>query len=110
MGSVPCTHSSCLTANSAPCSLADVSAKLKDLCVRTRSTLYNVQLALFMAAMHRFTRQDDILIGQTFGYRPGESGPLMGYFLNILVRAAGSLALCSSCHLLDVINVLVFGG
>jgi amino acid adenylation domain-containing protein len=61
----------------------DLTDKLKELSKREGVTLYMTLLAGFKAMLHRYSGQDDIIIGGvTDTRRRPELQPLMGYFLN----------------------------
>jgi amino acid adenylation domain-containing protein len=63
-----------------------VTQALKALCTQENVTLYMLLLAAFGVLLHRYTGQDDILIGSPISGRDHfEIEGLIGYFLNTLV-------------------------
>ena len=68
---------------SIPAGLTDA---LKQLSRAEGATLYMVLLAAFKVLLHRYTGQQDMLVGGVSDMRRRpELGPMMGYFLNIIV-------------------------
>ncbi|MCA1568630.1 MAG: amino acid adenylation domain-containing protein [Acidobacteria bacterium] len=65
---------------------AGVTSKLKALGQDYGATLYMTLLAAFAVLLHRYTGQDDILVGSpTAGRNWGELGRVVGYFVNPVV-------------------------
>src|SRR5262249_46349747 len=65
---------------------AEMTADLKDLAQRERVTLFMALLTVVQIVLHRYTGQDDILIGAPVANRNRkELEDLIGYFLNTLV-------------------------
>ncbi|WP_226439744.1 non-ribosomal peptide synthetase/type I polyketide synthase [Pseudomonas sp. MWU16-30316] len=63
----------------------DCSARLDQLCLRLQCTPAMVMHAAFALLLHRYTGQDDILIGMPFSGRDhDESANLIGFFVNLL--------------------------
>jgi amino acid adenylation domain-containing protein/non-ribosomal peptide synthase protein (TIGR01720 family) len=68
---------------------ADLSAALRDLARREGATLFMTLLAAFDALLHRYTGQDDLLVGSPIANRARtEAEGLIGFFLNTLVLRA----------------------
>lgn len=66
-----------------PKSLLDA---LKEVCKREGVTMFMLALAAFKTLLHRYTGQEDVLIGATFANRNRpELENLVGYLLNLLV-------------------------
>ncbi len=64
----------------------ELTAALKKLCLQEGVTLYMMLLAAFQTLLHRYTGQDDILIGSPIANRRrAELEPLIGCFINTLV-------------------------
>jgi amino acid adenylation domain-containing protein len=64
---------------------AELAEAIKMLCRTTNSTLYMVLLAAFKALLHRYTGQDDIVIGSPIANRNrSEVEKLIGFFVNTL--------------------------
>ncbi|AUS26695.1 bacitracin synthetase [Paenibacillus polymyxa] len=61
------------------------SEQLKQLAAQTGSTLYMVLLAAYSTLLHKYTGQEDIIVGTPIAGRPhAELGSLVGVFLNTL--------------------------
>ena len=61
------------------------TAALKALGARERASLYMTMLAVFTALLHRYSGQDDLVVGTvTAGRKRPEVESLLGYFLNPL--------------------------
>ncbi|WP_434954334.1 condensation domain-containing protein, partial [Paenibacillus polymyxa] len=59
------------------------SEQLKQLAAQTGSTLYMVLLAAYSTLLHKYTGQEDIIVGTPIAGRPhAELGSLVGVFLN----------------------------
>jgi aspartate racemase len=59
---------------------------LKELANRHSATMFMVSLAAFVVVLHRYTGQDDIVIGVPLANRQRrELAPLIGFFVNVLV-------------------------
>ncbi|TCP59321.1 amino acid adenylation domain-containing protein [Tumebacillus sp. BK434] len=69
------------------CQVADaVTAQLHGLCQREGVTLFMALLAAFQTLLHRYTGQDDILVGTPVAGRSRqETEGLIGFFVNTLV-------------------------
>ncbi|MEC0182798.1 non-ribosomal peptide synthase/polyketide synthase [Paenibacillus peoriae] len=64
---------------------AEDSEQLKQLAAQTGSTLYMVLLAAYSTLLHKYTGQDDIIVGTPIAGRPhAELESLVGVFLNTL--------------------------
>jgi|GEM_PF-306729 amino acid adenylation domain-containing protein len=67
-----------------------VTARLKDLCRRYDVTLFMSLQAAFAVLLHRYTGQDDIMMGTPVANRNHEDiEPLIGFFVNTLVLRTG---------------------
>ena len=65
---------------------AEISKRLKTLAQAEGVTLYMLLLAAFQTLLHRYTGQDDILVGTpTFGRSQSEYIGVVGYFVNPVV-------------------------
>jgi amino acid adenylation domain-containing protein len=63
-----------------------LSARLKQLCQQENVTLYTLLLAAFQVLLHRYTAQEEILVGSpTSGRTQEEFAPVCGYFVNTIV-------------------------
>ena len=61
-------------------------ASLKELSRRENVTVYSTLLAAFQILLHRYSRQDDILVGTPVGTRNrSDTEKLIGYFINTVV-------------------------
>jgi amino acid adenylation domain-containing protein/non-ribosomal peptide synthase protein (TIGR01720 family) len=68
---------------------AATTRRLKDLSREHDATLYVTLLAAFQALLHRYTGQEELLVGSvTSGRTKAEFAPLIGYFVNALVLRA----------------------
>jgi amino acid adenylation domain-containing protein/non-ribosomal peptide synthase protein (TIGR01720 family) len=68
---------------------AAIVRRLKALSREHGATLYMLLLAAFQALLHRYTGQDELLVGSvTAGRTRPEFAPLVGYFVNPLVLQA----------------------
>jgi len=68
---------------------AELSAELKALSKREQATLFMTLYAAFAAQLHRYTGQEDIVLGTDVANRNrGEIEPLIGFFVNQLVLRA----------------------
>lgn len=66
-----------------PVSLWD---ELRKLCQREKTSLYMTLLAAYFVLLHRYTAQEDIVVGSPYANRNRlETEALMGYFLNLLI-------------------------
>lgn len=58
---------------------------LKDLCLREKTTLYMVLLAAFQVLLHRYSGDEDLVVGSPFANRTSpEREQLIGLFMNVL--------------------------
>ncbi|MGV6939169.1 condensation domain-containing protein, partial [Paenibacillus sp. CMM36] len=63
----------------------EVSERLKELASQTGSTLYMVLLAAYTTLLHKYTGQEDIVVGTPIAGRPhAELSNLVGVFINTL--------------------------
>ena len=63
-----------------------LSAAVRDLCRRERVTLFMAMMAALQALLHRYSGQDDVLVGTPIANRHRlELEPLIGFFANTLV-------------------------
>ncbi|MGX1572664.1 amino acid adenylation domain-containing protein, partial [Paenibacillus terrae] len=63
----------------------EVSERLKELAAQTGATLYMVLLAAYTALLHKYTGQEDIVVGTPIAGRPhAELESLVGVFINTL--------------------------
>ncbi|TCP53368.1 amino acid adenylation domain-containing protein [Tumebacillus sp. BK434] len=68
---------------------ADLAARLKRLGQQEQATLFMTLLASYQALLHRYTRQDDLLVGSpSAGRTRAELEGLIGFFVNTLVYRA----------------------
>jgi hypothetical protein len=59
---------------------------LKKLCQREKTSLYMTLLAAYYVLLHRYTAQEDIVVGSPYANRNRmETEAMMGYFLNLLI-------------------------
>ncbi|WP_434686352.1 amino acid adenylation domain-containing protein [Pseudanabaena minima] len=66
--------------------LSSLSAAINQLCRQEGVTLYMTLLAAFQVLMHRYSRQDDIVVGSAIaGRNQIEIEELIGFFVNTLV-------------------------
>ena len=64
-------------------------AALKGVGLQQRATLYMILLAAFQVLLHRYTGQEDIVIGSPIaGRRNAQTEPLVGLFMNVLMLRA----------------------
>ncbi len=64
----------------------DLTRQLKDFAKAEQATLYMTLLAVFQVLLHRYTAQEDILVGSpTAGRSRAEFLPIIGYFVNPVV-------------------------
>ncbi|NEN81312.1 non-ribosomal peptide synthase/polyketide synthase [Paenibacillus elgii] len=64
---------------------SSVTEKLRELAVQTGSTLYMVLLAAYTALLHKYTGQEDLIVGTPVaGRSQGELSGLIGMFVNTL--------------------------
>jgi amino acid adenylation domain-containing protein len=65
---------------------SELTQKLQELSKHEGATLFMTLLATFQVLLHRYTRQDDILVGTPIANRnPIETEQLIGFFANTLV-------------------------
>jgi amino acid adenylation domain-containing protein/non-ribosomal peptide synthase protein (TIGR01720 family) len=99
-----------LTGASVPFSL-DVaeSERLQAIARQEGTTLYTVLLAAFQTLLHRYTNQDDILVGcPVAGRNQAASAPTVGYFVNpVVVRARFSDGQTFAARLRDTRHALL---
>ncbi|WP_153795294.1 condensation domain-containing protein, partial [Paenibacillus polymyxa] len=63
----------------------EVSERLKELAAQTGATLYMVLLAAYTTLLHKYTGQEDIVVGTPIAGRPhAELSNLVGVFINTL--------------------------
>src|SRR5205085_2559740 len=68
---------------------AETTARLKALGCRHEATLYVILLAAFQTLLHRYSNQDDIIVGTpTAGRSRAGFADLVGYFVNPVVMRA----------------------
>ncbi|HKP10635.1 MAG TPA: condensation domain-containing protein, partial [Blastocatellia bacterium] len=68
---------------------AETTAKLKALACRHEATLYVVLLTVFQTLLHRYSNQDDVIVGSpTAGRSRAGFADLVGYFVNPVVMRA----------------------
>jgi amino acid adenylation domain-containing protein len=64
---------------------AETTQRLNDVCSRTNATMFMVLLSAFKVLLHRYTEQEDIIIGSPVANRNrDELEPLIGFFVNTL--------------------------
>ncbi|MDM8557743.1 amino acid adenylation domain-containing protein [Candidatus Parabeggiatoa sp. HSG14] len=67
----------------------ELTQQLKSIAQSANATLYMILLAAFQVLLHRYTGQDDILVGSpTTGRSRNEFTEIVGYFVNMLVLRA----------------------
>ncbi|MFL5666965.1 MAG: condensation domain-containing protein, partial [Ktedonobacteraceae bacterium] len=67
----------------------ELTQRIKSLCQRENVTLYMILLAAFQVLLHRYTGQDDILVGTpAAGRNRAQLSGLIGYFVNTIVLRA----------------------
>lgn len=67
----------------------EVSQRLKALSQQRGTTMFMLLLAAFQTLLHRYTNQDDIVVGTTIANRErSEIEPLIGFFVNMLALRA----------------------
>ena len=67
----------------------NLSPQLKSLCREEHASLFMILEASFAALLHRYTGQDDILVGTPIsGRTQSETENLIGYFLNTIILRA----------------------
>ncbi|WP_428243750.1 amino acid adenylation domain-containing protein [Gynuella sp.] len=65
---------------------ADITTALKSMAGRERTTLFNVMLAGYMLLLHRYSGQNQILVGTPTAGRPDSRfEQVFGYFMNMVV-------------------------
>ncbi len=68
---------------------AEVASGLRELCRREEVTLFMALLAAFQALLHRYTGQDDVVVGTPIANRNrSEIESLIGFFVNTLALRA----------------------
>ncbi|MFP2957510.1 amino acid adenylation domain-containing protein [Myxococcus sp. 1LA] len=79
----------------ATCSLAltaEQTSRLRELARSRQVSLPTVLLALYYALLHRYTRQDDLVVGiPTLGRNRAEVATAIGYFVNVMAVRARDL-------------------
>jgi len=81
---------------------AEMTARLKTLSCRHEATLYVVLLAIFQTLLHRYSNQDNIIVGSpTAGRSRAGFADLVGYFVNPVVMRADFAANLSFAEFLD---------
>lgn len=84
------------------CIPAELTAELKALGRRHDATLYAVLLAIFQTLLHRYSNQDNILVGSpTTGRSRAGFADLVGYFVNPVVMRADFAATPSFAEFLE---------
>ncbi|WP_420643162.1 non-ribosomal peptide synthetase [Candidatus Leptofilum sp.] len=64
----------------------EITQQVQTLCQQTDTTPFMLLLAAFQVLLHRYTAQEDILVGTPIGNRPQpELAGLVGFFVNTLV-------------------------
>ncbi|MDX6502481.1 MAG: hypothetical protein QOG23_5745, partial [Blastocatellia bacterium] len=87
-----------------------LSQALKKLGLASDATLYMILLAAFQALLHRYTGQQDILVGSpTTGRNRSDLAGLIGYFVNPLVMRADFSARPTFAELLQQMRQTVLG-
>ena len=67
----------------------ELSQRLKVLSHRQGTTMFMLLLAAFQTLLHRYTNEDDIVVGTTVANRErSETEPLIGFFVNMLAQRA----------------------
>ncbi|HEX2269404.1 MAG TPA: AMP-binding protein, partial [Pyrinomonadaceae bacterium] len=90
---------------------AELTAKLKTFSKDLGVTLYMTLLAGFQSLLHRYTNQDDILVGcPVVGRSKAEWGQLVGYFVNPLVLRVKLSGTTTFTSLLEQVRDVVLHG
>lgn len=85
-------------------------AALKELGRRENVTVYTILLAAFQILLHRYSRQEDLLVGSSIGGRSGlETEKLIGYFLSIVVLRADLSGEPTFLEFLQRVRTVVLG-
>ena len=67
----------------------ELSQRLKVLSHKQGTTMFMLLLAAFQTLLHRYTNEDDIVVGTTVANRErSETEPLIGFFVNMLAQRA----------------------
>ena len=73
---------------------------LKQLAAQRGTTLYMVLLAAYTVLLHKYTGQDDLIVGTSIAGRThGDTQPLIGMFVNTLGSAIIRLRRRPSCRI-----------
>lgn len=83
---------------------ASLTQALRDLSRRERVTLYTTLLAAFHTLLHRYSGQDDIIVGSATAGRPSRFTGVVGYFVNPVPLRANHSGNPSFLTLLDQIR------
>ncbi len=68
---------------------AELTQRVNELARETGATPYMVLLAAFQVLLHRYSGQDDILVGTaSYGRNRSDFNDIVGYFINMLVQRA----------------------
>jgi hypothetical protein len=89
----------------------ELTESLKDLGRRQGATLFMILLAGLVALLHRYTRQQDIIVGTLApsGRKQIEFQRLLGYFLNLVALRANLAGDPAFCSLLGLMREVTLG-
>lgn len=90
---------------------AALTARLRALSGRGRSTLFMTTMAVYSALLHRLSGQDDLCVGYFSGSRPTvETEPLIGLFVNTVpVRSRITTGQSFASHLTRIRDSVLLG-
>jgi amino acid adenylation domain-containing protein len=89
---------------------AETTQALKSICRKQNATLFMGLLAVFQAFLHRYTGQEDLLIGSpTSGRDSADLAGLVGYFVNPLVLRTNLSSSTTFPQFLDQVRRAVIG-
>jgi amino acid adenylation domain-containing protein len=88
----------------------DLTDRLRALSQREKATMYMTLLAAFTVLLHRYTGQDDIVVGGfTAGRKQPELQKMIGFFLNTVVLRTNLSGNPTFCELLGRVRETVLG-
>ncbi|HEY2963727.1 MAG TPA: amino acid adenylation domain-containing protein [Pyrinomonadaceae bacterium] len=83
----------------------ELSQRLKALNQKQGTTMFMLLLAVFQALLHRYTNENDIVVGTTIANRErSEIEPLIGFFVNMLALRANCSGNPAFLELLDQVR------
>ncbi|WP_052675775.1 non-ribosomal peptide synthetase [Paenibacillus sp. IHBB 10380] len=83
---------------------SELSRKLNVFCKEEEASLYTVMLSLYFAFLHRYSGQDEIIVGTPRFGRKNKYVKVCGYFVNMLPIRIGFTDDISFVHLLSIIR------